>query len=371
VTRACELDEQIVACIGAWARGESGCDAARYEQLALDICAYQLATNPPYARFAATQGISPARLPQALAEIPAVPAAAFKDATLATFDVRRAELEFHTSGTSGAQAGRHFFERAALYDASLLAAFDRFMLPDRRTLRFLNLVPNARYRPHSSLGYMVGHVSVLRGDGRAGWFLNEDAPGGELALDVDAFARELRAAIAAAQPVCITTTAFAAVALVDALAERGLAFAAPEGSRVMETGGFKGRSRVVERSELYAQLSARLGIPEASVIAEYGMTELASQYYDAPDSRGSGPRVKVAPPWLRTLVVDETGREVAHGATGSLRHFDLANRSSVIAIDTEDRGYAQGAGIVLLGREADAPLRGCSLDAEELLGTPH
>ena len=364
---AYDLDERILALIRAWARGKGA--APPFEELALRLCAYQLATNRPYARFAAAQGITLARLPQTLLEIPAVPAAAFKDATLATFDVRRAELEFHTSGTSGTASGRHFFERAALYEASFLAAFDRYVLPDEARLRYLNLVPNARYRPHSSLGYMMGHVSVVRGDGNAGWFLNDEAPAGTpLALEIDGFARALAAAIAERQPVCIATTAFAAVALVDALAERGLSFAAPAGSRIMETGGFKGRSRIVERGELYARLAAHLGIPEGRIIAEYGMTELASQYYDAPFSRGAAPRVKIAPPWLRTLAVDERGCELPPGETGFLRHIDLANRSSVIAIDTEDRGYAQDGGIVLLGRDADAPPRGCSLDAEELLG---
>jgi hypothetical protein len=389
VSEAHELDERILKLIRTWAHGEasdatnaepngrerrdstgeSACDAAGFEQFALRVCAYQLATNPPYARFAAAHGFTPARLPRTLLEIPAVPAAAFKDATLATFDVGRAALEFHTSGTSGAAPGRHFFERAALYDAALLAAFDRFMLADGVRLRYLNLVPNPRYRPHSSLGYMMGQVSVLRGDGRAGWFLNDDPAAGEqLSLDADAFVRALAAACSEDRPVCIATTAFAAVALVDALGERGLSFRAPQGSRVMETGGFKGRSRIVERDELYARLSALLGIPEERIVAEYGMTELASQYYDAPDSRGPAPRVKVAPPWLRTLVVDERGRELAPGETGFLRHIDLANRSSVCAIETEDRGYALDGGIVLLGRDSDAPPRGCSLDAEELLG---
>jgi hypothetical protein len=370
VSEAAELDERLLALIRAWSRGEPGCDAARFETLARELCANQLAANAPYARFAATLGVTPSRPPRTLAEIPAVPASAFKDATLATFDVRRAELEFHTSGTSGAAPGRHYFERAALYDASLLAAFDRFMLPDGIRPRFLNLVPNVRYRPHSSLGYMMGHVSVLRGDGKAEWFLN-DGEGAELALDAAGFVRALGTACAEGRPVCIATTAFAAVALLDALDERGIDFAAPAGSRVMETGGFKGRSRIVERGELYARLSERLGIPQESVIAEYGMTELASQYYDAPDSRGAAPRVKVAPPWLRTLVVDDLGRELPAGETGFLRHIDLGNRSSVVAIDTEDRGYAQGGGIVLLGREADAPPRGCSLDAEDLLGSAH
>ena len=87
---------------------------------------------------------------------------------LATFDVETAERVFHTSGTTGDRPGRHFLQRAYLYDESLLAAFDRFMLPDRASLRYLNLVPDPRTNKHSSLGYMMGHVSVLRGDGNAG-----------------------------------------------------------------------------------------------------------------------------------------------------------------------------------------------------------
>jgi hypothetical protein len=49
-----------------------------------------------------------------------------------------------------------------------------------------------------------------------------------------------------------------------------------------------------------------------------------------------------------------------------LRHVDLSNRSSVVAVETEDLAYATGEGFVLLGREASAELRGCSLDAEDL-----
>ena len=48
------------------------------------------------------------------------------------------------------------------------------MLADGARLRYLNLVPNPRCRPHSLLGYMMGDVSVLRGDGAAGYFLDDD-----------------------------------------------------------------------------------------------------------------------------------------------------------------------------------------------------
>jgi hypothetical protein len=343
-----------------WNAGEP-LDGAAFERHAFELFAYQFERNEAYRRFALTRGVELARPPRTLLEIPAVPASAFKDATLATFDVRRAECEFHTSGTTADRSGKHYIERARVYDASLTAGFDRFMLGDGARLRYLNLVPNPRYRKHSSLGYMMGQIGVLRGDGKAAYFLDGD--------DVDAggFAAALQAAIDEERAVCIAGTAFGLVALLDALAESGTRFAAPPGSRVMETGGFKGRSRVVARDELYAQLEDRLGIPQDAIVAEYGMTELVSQYYDSPASRRSEVRVKVAPPWLRTLVVDDAGREVAAGETGFLRHLDLGNVSSVLAVETEDRGYRSGDGIVLLGRALDAPARGCSLDAEELL----
>ena len=353
--------DAFLGLVTAWTRDGRGCAEAEFDALARALFGYQIERNEPYARFAASLGFTAAHPPQNWREIPAVPSSAFKDATLATFPVARAELIFRTSGTTADRAGTHYVERAALYDTSLLAGFDRFMLPDRPRLRFLNLVPNPRFNPHSSLGYMLGHAGVLRGDGPPAYFLDGDA------LDVDAFSVALDNACAQGQAVLIATTAFALAALLDALEARGKRFAAPAGSRVMETGGFKGRAKVGAREELYARAEAALGIPQRAIVAEYGMTELLSQFYDTPESRERAVRVKAGPPWLRTLVVDAAGREVAHGATGYLRHLDLANVSAVLAIDTEDRGYAAEGGFVLLGRDLDAPPRGCSLDAEELL----
>lgn len=360
IPAACDLDAAFLSIVADWAHGGAGCDEARFDELAGATFAYQMARNEPYARFARSRGYGGGALP-GWRDIPAVPASAFKDATLATFDVRRAELEFHTSGTTALASGKHYLERAALYDAALLAGFDRFVLPDRAALRYLNLVPNPRLRRHSSLGYMMGHVSVLRGDGKAGYFLEDER------VDSAGFVRAFDAAAAEARPLCIAGTAFAFVTLLDALHASGTHLLAPPGSRIMETGGFKGRSRVVERCELYARLSEAFGIAEESIVAEYGMTELLTQYYDAPESRTAKERLKVAPPWLRTTVVDADGREVSEGSEGYLRHVDLANRSSAVAVETEDRGYRRGAGIVLLGRANDAPARGCSLDAEDLI----
>ncbi len=71
------------------------------------------------------------------------------------------------------------------------------------------------------------------------------------------FHADLRAAIRRMQPVCLAATAFALVHLLDALDAHRPARHVPPGSRVMETGGFKGRSRTVPREELYDRICDR------------------------------------------------------------------------------------------------------------------
>jgi hypothetical protein len=357
------LDARILAAIGAYALDDDA-----FLDLARELFAYQIGANAPYAAFARAQGFDANRLPDRVERIPAVPAAAFKEARLATFPPEHTAEWFETSGTTHGRSGRHELDTTRLYEAALLASFDRMLLGDGARLRYLNLVADPRERPHSSLGFMLEVVARRRGDGAGGWYLHADE------LDVDALVGAAVRARRDGVAVCLMTTAFALVALLDALAERDAELVLPAGSRVMETGGFKGRTRVVDRAELYRETSARLRVPIAAIVAEYGMTELSSQYYDAPAGRDRiEPRLKVAPPWLRPIVVDGDGRPLPEGVVGAIRHIDLANRGSVIAIDTEDLGAlvhstsSGQAGLVLLGREQGAELRGCSLDAETLL----
>jgi hypothetical protein len=354
------LDEEILGVIAAWhARGEV-LDDDGFNDLALRLFGYQLRYNRPYARYCEHLGVTPAALPSSWEAIPAVPAPAFKEAALCTFDPARAALVFETSGTTEGTAGRHYLQTPALYDAALLAAFDRFVLPDGARLRYLNCVPNPADSPHSSLGYMMKRVADSRGDGETGWYVRE----GELLLDE--FLRDVRGAIALDRPLCIATTAFALLHVLDAMEVADLRLKLPQGSRAMETGGFKGRTRVVGHEELYARASDRLGLAPQGIVAEYGMTELSSQYYDrVPSSGAIAERRKIAPPWLRARVVGPDRRTLPRAQIGSVLHVDLANRASCIAVQTEDRGVSYEDGLVLVGREADAEPRGCSLDAED------
>ena len=348
-----QLDREISSCIEQRRVPD-------FNDLALRIFAHQLRYNVPYARYCAALGITPGTLPPSWEAIPPVPAGAFKEAALATFAPGRAALIFHTSGTTQGVSGKHYMESSALYDAALLAGFSDFMLSDAPApLRYMLLVPDPSQRPHSSLGYMMCIVAQTLGDGREQWLLDGDT------LRTAAFVEAARRARKEGTPLCIAGTAFAFVQLFDDLqAGNTRHLQLPPGSRIMETGGFKGRTRTVERDELYASLAALFELPQDRIVAEYGMTELTSQYYDA---TFGAVRVKRGPPWLRSRVTAPDGTTLPTGTVGALVHVDLANRSSCVAVQTEDLGIAtDGGGIILLGREHGAQLRGCSLDAEQL-----
>jgi hypothetical protein len=350
------LDARIRAAIAAYSL-----DAVAFDALACAVFAHQFRWNAAYGAYARSLGITEATLPRTAAAIPAVPAAAFKDAVLCTVAPERAALWFETSGTTQSRAGRHYLESPALYEAALLAGFDRAMLADGAALRYALLVPEPRLRPHSSLGYMMATVERERGDGQSGWYLRDDA------IDVPRLRADVARAHADGVAVCVATTAFALVALLDEFDAAGGPLPLPPGSRVMETGGFKGRTRVVGRAELYARTAAAFALDESAIVAEYGMTELSSQYYDSPASRWSARRIKLPVPWLRPFVVDVMGQPLPDGIVGAIRHVDCANRSSALAVETEDLGVLTPDGLLLLGREEGAALRGCSLDAEDLL----
>lgn len=348
----------LASAISAWAAP----DLPGLDPLARQVFAYQFAHNLPYRTFCEGRGVTPDRLETWL-DIPPAPAMAFKrfDLTCSPIDEctpERGGRVFHSSGTTGSETSRHYMDAHALglYRLSLRWGYRRFVLPDGARLPLLALMPPPRELPHSSLSFMLGELIADYG----GSFYAGDGWQARLADTL----RELDG------PVAVFGTAFAWVHFFDATTET---FHLPGGSRVIETGGFKGRSREVEPDELYALLTERLGIPPSHAIAEYGMSEMASQFYDSSLLDAAvgmdRPRRKVALPQLQTRIIDPVaGVDAAPGTPGLLAHYDLYNLNSAIAIQTEDMGVAasDGDGFHLLGRAPGAILRGCSLTAEAL-----
>jgi hypothetical protein len=233
-------------------------------------------------------------------------------------------------------------------------------------MRLLVLSPPREDVPNSSLAHYLSLMVERYGAPGSGFLLRDGR------LDVDAVLAALRASEASGEPVALLGTSFAFVHVFDALTERGLGFALPPGSRVMDTGGFKGRSREVSRTELFGMLRDAFGVPRDHCVNMYGLTEHSTQFLDAALRNHvrsiAAPRYKTVPPWARTRVLDpETLDDVPPGEMGLLCHYDLANRASALAVLTEDIGYALGDGFELVGRAHGAEARGCSIAIDELL----
>jgi hypothetical protein len=342
-----------------------------FNQLALELFGLQFAHNEPFRRLCAARGIAPEKVSH-WSGIPAVPTAAFKEFELTCLAPSERTAVFHSSGTTAQLPSRHFHSPGslALYEASLWAWFQPHVLPGL-TARAGEwqpavLTPPSRQVPHSSLAHMFESVRGRVGEEES-VFLGAVELDGSWTLDIFRTESVLQNAVAANRPLVLLGTAFSFVHLVDALAERDLHFNLPAGSIVMETGGYKGRSRELPKAELHDLIYRLLGVSAAQILCEYGMSELSSQAYDGVAGDTSASRLFTFPPWCRVQIVSpETGREVTAGKIGLIRVFDLANAFSVLAVQTEDLAIRHVDGFELLGRASAAEARGCSLMASEV-----
>ncbi len=341
-----------------------GCTDGQFDQLALQLFAHQYAANAPYRSFCQRRGAT-VRSVKSWSDIPAVPIDAFKAMELRCEPPAPGERVFMTSGTTGrakamAARGRHFHPRLDVYDLSMARAFaQRFMRGEER-LPMAILFPDEQAMPHSSLAHYLALARQRFGTPDSRYYLTPEG------LDMDGLCAALERAEREGRPFALLGASFSLVHVMDALRAQGRRFRLPPGSRILDTGGYKGQSRELPLEDFYAGLSELLGVARTHCINMYGMTELSTQFYD--DGNATLPSVKSGPHWIRSRLVEPvTGRSVAPGERGILVHCDLANFNSVTTILTEDVGLAAEGGFLLLGRAEGAQAKGCSLAVEEFV----
>jgi hypothetical protein len=358
----------------------------QFEALALELFQLQFQHNAAYHRLCEARGIKPETISN-WRNIPALPTSAFKQLELTSLAPEECTTVFFSSGTTEQRRSRHFHsaESLALYEASLLPWFEQHLLADVNDLMeeqllgpldrlpLLALTPPPATAPNSSLVHMFDTVRREFG-ARDSLFAGKADESGAWMLDLETALFAIRKSMCANRPLILLGTAFNFVHLLDHFAANNMRYKLARGSRVLETGGYKGQSREVPKAELHALITKHLGITPQNIVTEYGMSELSSQAYDRvagevqgqPNASPAYPPTHLPtyhfPPWCRAQVISpETGREVSEGETGLLRIFDLANVRSVLAIQTEDLAVKRGDGFELVGRATQAEPRGCSL----------
>ena len=354
---------------------ENALSEERFDRLARFLFAAQCAASPVYARHCRSLG----RTPQTVKnwrEIPAVSTAALREIDFSPISPARRTKVFRSSGTAGSRRSvqAHHPDSLALYEASLWPPFRKRVLtglePGGRWAA-VSLTPPPEQAPESSLVHMIAAAIRRARPERSGFFATAEADGG-WRLEAEKLLAELKTLCAEGRPACVLGTAFSFAHLLDEAQRRGVKLRLPEGSRAMETGGYKGRSRELPKTELYARLGDALGLPASCVVSEYGMCELSSQAYDAA-ARAEGQPVPLErrafrfPPWARVrIIAPESGREAAPGEIGLLEVIDLANVWALAAVQTEDLAIPVGdGGFHFAGRAPKAEPRGCSFLPKE------
>jgi hypothetical protein len=362
LARRAALEVRIRALITSSTKGDS--DEVARDALLFDLARYQAEVCEPYGRFYTqrTRG----RTPSGIFEVPALPTDAFRFARISSQPEQRDVRVFESSGTTSDARSKHAFSDLSLYDLAAETAARYALFPDCERMQLVVLAPPEHELSSSSLSYMLARFLEWFGtsNSKIVWPVQ-----GQKLHELDAI---LRAAEQAEEPVALLGTSFAFVHALDGLGER--AYRLPEKSRIMQTGGFKGKSREIAPADMRTLLCGRFGIPEPFIVAEYGMTELSSQLYETTLREAAlglavSPRSIWAPPWVRALPVHgELLVPVDEGEEGLVRIDDAANLDSVVSIQTADVARREARGFTLLGRARGAVARGCSITADELLG---
>jgi hypothetical protein len=352
VTTRNAFKSRIEALISSFEIGEQ-VDAAARDALIEDLAAWQALRIPEYGRLQ-RRGQWP----------PALPTDVFRFRRIAAHPEEEDRHVFRSSGTTSSERSVHAYRDLRLYDYAARVAARHMLFPDVDEMRLIVLAPHEDEARDSSLEYMLARFGDWFGT-ECTWVWRGDA------LDVELLVERLRGAEASGVPVAMLGTSFAFVHAEDGLGD--LRFDLAPGSRVMQTGGYKGRSREVDAEVLLDAICARYGVAPPWIINEFGATELSSQMYETTLRESVvghvRPRRLWVPPWVRATPVDpDTLQPVEGEKVGLLRIDDTANLDSVCCIQTSDLAKRVDDGIVVLGRAPGATPRGCSLAADQALG---
>ena len=135
--------------------GRDGATDDQFNELALNLFAYQFENNSPVRQCAMQRARTPLTT-RSWRDIPAVPINVFKDLTLSCCAPEDAERTFMTSGTTmGGVRGKSHHPTLACYDASKTKNFKHRFMQDHETIRMGILFPPEDIMPNSSLAHYL------------------------------------------------------------------------------------------------------------------------------------------------------------------------------------------------------------------------
>lgn len=308
-----------------------------FETLALDVFRYQSRHCLVYQRFLEHLQTDVANVDN-VDDIPYLPIEFFKNFEITTGQFTPA-LVFESSSTTGLGVSRHCLDTPQRYTDSFVKSF-HFAFGDPNQYCHLALLPSYLERQHSSLVYQVDHFIKNSVYSQSAFYLS----------DMDALHQQLLSNEVAGIPTVLWGVTYA---LLDMAERYSMQL---KHTRIIETGGMKGRRKEITRYELHDILRKAFGVN--GIGGEYGMTELLSQAYSSEDG------IYRCPPQMRISVreINDPFSQPLVGRHGVVNVCDLSNLQSCAFIATSDLGKAYEDGsFEILGRVDYSDTRGCNL----------
>lgn len=307
-----------------------------FEEIAIEVFHFQYEHNPIYRDYV---DLLERKKVQTLKDIPFLPIEFFKTKRIISGH-GEPELLFKSSGTTGLTRSQHHVLKAAVYERSFLAIYEKFIgNPEEQVI--VALLPNYLEQGNSSLVYMVDKLIKRSSSELSGFILDKTA---ELKERYENGRKENKKVVLFGVSYALLDLAGTGIDLSDAL--------------IIETGGMKGRRKEMSKAELHEIIKNGTGIEYVS--SEYGMTELLSQAYSDQDG------LFTTPDWMSILIrdVNDPFSYLDDGKSGGINVIDLANLYSCSFIATQDLGKIEGHQFSILGRFDNADIRGCNLMVE-------
>ncbi|MDA3970888.1 MAG: hypothetical protein PF442_06035 [Desulfobulbaceae bacterium] len=328
--------------------------ADQFDAVARALFSFQYKHLEPLRSYCASLGITPENL-ETIGDIPAIGLNVCKETSF--FAGSEPSRVFRTSGTSGKGRGSSCFaaDDLEIMQTGILCNCRQQLFSDGLKTRFLMLVPSPLEAPDMIMAYGMKCIAAQWGLEPPFFAVHK---GGFLGREAVSYIQQ---AITDQVPLTIIGGSFGFVNFIDGMQNKLPHLPLPRGSRLLDAGGFKGRSRELNRDDFTELTSHYFNVPKASCFNLYGLTELASQFYS------KAGQVKQPPHWTKVRVCNPmTMQDVAEQEQGVAVLYDLANIARPFVILTDDLAVLHPNGFELIGRASGSAPRGCSLSLEEV-----
>lgn len=348
------LDEQRKSLFGrinrfVWSDNEKN-DA--FNSLCLEVFEYQYEANEAYRKYCNGKGISSGDITSWI-DIPAFPSDAFKKDIIVSFPIEKMVMENLTSGTTCPELRGSVFRDE--YGRELALSCNRkvmgdYLFPENERMPILVLAPSPEMAP--TMGMAIGMAETIKhfGADGSGFFITKRG------LKIKEFLKAMRDFERKGTPVAVIGATSAFVYIFDSCKSNGIKFSLPKGSRIADGGGYRGKFGECTREMYYSQCFNTFGVPEEYCVNVLGMAECTTNFVDSSlrDALRGIERNRRKPnhKWAKVVAYDiETcSKPVSKGELGLLRHYDLANLPTVLAVQTDNLGYCIEDGFEIIGR---------------------